>query len=216
MRCWLVAQSVGGGAALAGCSVSQRRAGRFVKASSIHPWRLRRVIPDAEALLHGPPAASFSFGVACAAGCRFGYRLRRFVWLRCCLRRWVSLWVSPAPLPLASVLPAPLGVALGIACAASFSFGVACAAGCRFGYRLCRFLWLRCCLRRWVSLWKSSVPLCRADVKHRIHILKHRVRGARGPEPVGGPPAPGKARAEAPWMALCRSAERSGPLATGT
>ena len=140
---------------LAGFSVSQRRAGRFVKTSSIHPWRLRRVIPDAEALLHGPPAASFSFGVACAAGCRFGYRLRRF-------------------------------------------------------------LWLRCCLRRWVSLWKSSVPLCRADVKHRIHILKHRVRGARGPEPVGGPPAPGKARAEAPWMALCRSAERSGPLATGT
>ena len=155
MRCWLVAQSVGGGAVLAGFSVSQRRAGRFVKTSSIHPWRLRRVIPDAEALLHGPPAASFSFGVACAAGCRFGYRLRRF-------------------------------------------------------------LWLRCCLRRWVSLWKSSVPLCRADVKHRIHILKHRVRGARGPEPVGGPPAPGKARAEAPWMALCRSAERSGPLATGT
>ncbi len=155
MRRWLVAQSVGGGAVLAGFSVSQRRAGRFVKTSSIHPWRLRRVIPDAEALLHGPPAASFSFGVACAAGCRFGYRLRRFVWLRCCLRRWVSLW-------------------------------------------------------------KSSVPLCRADVKHRIHILKHRVRGARGPEPVGGPPAPGKARAEAPWMALCRSAERSGPLATGT
>ncbi|MGC8424763.1 hypothetical protein ACP3S8_08085, partial [Mixta calida] len=84
-------------------------------------------------------AASFGFGVACAAGCRFGYRLRRFVWLRCCLCRWVSLWVSPAPLRLASVLPASLGVALGIACAASFGFGVACAAGCRFGSRLCRF-----------------------------------------------------------------------------
>ena len=204
MRCWLAVWWDSGDAVLAGCLVSQRRCGVgwLLRASAaVRCWRvfsesaaggpfrkdvvnpsrrLRRVIPDAEALLHGPPAASFSFGVACAAGCRFGYRLRRFVWLRCCLCRWVSLWVSPAPLRLASVLPVPLGVALGIACAASFGFGVACVAGCRFGYRLRRFLWLRCCLRRWVSLWKSSVPLCRADVKHRIHILKHRVRGARG------------------------------------
>ena len=65
MRCWLVAQSVGGGAVLAGFSVSQRRAGRFVKTSSIHPWRLRRVIPDAKALLHGLPVTSFRFVPIC-------------------------------------------------------------------------------------------------------------------------------------------------------
>ena len=63
MRCWLVAQSVGGGAVLAGFSVSQRRAGRFVKTSSIHPWRLRRVIPDAEALLRSLLPASLALGV---------------------------------------------------------------------------------------------------------------------------------------------------------
>jgi len=43
----------------------QQQAGRSVKTSSIHPWRLRRVIPDAEALLHGLPVTSFRFVPIC-------------------------------------------------------------------------------------------------------------------------------------------------------
>jgi len=43
----------------------QQQAGRSVKTSSIHPWRLRRVIPDAKALLHGLPVTSFRFVPIC-------------------------------------------------------------------------------------------------------------------------------------------------------